>query len=109
MDDGRYCHLGLTKGLISVHKKLENMNTKQLQLLFNVDGLPITRGGEKNFWPILCQVTNVDCGVFSVGIYEGKTKPKCFNSFMSEFVAELKELVENGVMIHDVHFQVKGL
>lgn len=109
MDDGRYCHLGLKTGLTSILSKL-CIKSEPLQLLFNIDGLPITKGGEKNFWPILCRVANVDCSVFPVGIYEGKTKPKCFNTFISEFVAELQEVVENGIEIDGQKYQteIKG-
>lgn len=109
MDDGRYCHLGLKNGILAMKTQLSNFKGP-LQLLFNVDGLPITKGGEKNFWPILCQITNVQNSVFPVGIYEGKTKPKCFNSFLSEFVEEVLNLVENGMIIDGTPYiiQVKG-
>lgn len=109
MDNGRYCHLGLTNGILAMQSQLK-LKTGPLELLFNIDGLPITKGGEKNFWPILCRVTNSNCSVFPVGIYEGKNKPKCFNTYLTEFVSETNEVVKNGIDIngrkYDVH--IKG-
>lgn len=62
--------------------------SEPIRLYFNIDGLPVTKGGEKNFWPILCKVINVKSEVFLVGIYEGQSKPKCFNKYLEEFISE---------------------
>lgn len=107
MGNGRYCHLGLKTGLLKLKCPVARVGDEVLQLMFNVDGVPITKGGEKNFWPILCQVANGESDVFPVGIYEGQAKPACFNFYLSEFVQELKQLVEEGITIDGIKYQVK--
>lgn len=47
MGNGRYCHLGLMNGLILVQNQLQHLGTEPIQLLFNIDGLPITKGIQK--------------------------------------------------------------
>lgn len=107
MGDGRYCHLGLKAGLQSVQQHFSTLESEPLKLLFNIDGLPITKGGQQNFWPILCSVTNVKCDVIPVGIYEGQSKPCSFNSFLEEFVAELNDLVEHGLDVNGVSYTIQ--
>ena len=52
---GEYVYFGIESQL---HRHLSNTVSEhsldQLQLLFNVDGLPLFRSSSKQFWPILC-------------------------------------------------------
>lgn len=41
--------------------------------------------------------------VFPVGKYKGAKKPESFNLFISEFENELKELIDNGVIIRTIN------
>lgn len=53
-------------------------------------------------WPILGLVSNIPSIkslIFPIGIYAGKSKPKSSNSFLSEFVNELKDFVTEGIII----------
>lgn len=75
--------------------------------MINIDGLPVIKGGEKNVWPILCRVTNSETDVFPIGIFEGQSKPKCFNEFLKEFVEELNAIIKVGVILNGTHHQVR--
>lgn len=94
---GRYHHLGIKDGLMAI-KNFDAIAKagETLNLMFNIDGLPVTKGGESTAWPILCRIVNIESDVFAVGIYGGRNKPDCFNSYLNEFVLELKDLVMNG-------------
>lgn len=54
------------------------------------------------FW----KVRNVKKSVFPVGIYEGAEKPVSFNLFISEYVNELKEIIQNGVIIRTKKYRI---
>lgn len=99
MGIGQYAHIGIESGLAAIPNLTLDTNT--INLLFNIDGLPLTRGNQQNLWPILCQVRNKECEVFPVGIYQGSKKPDSFNCFMAEFVEELNMLVKKGVYINN--------
>lgn len=95
MGIGQYCHFGFEAGLSAI----EHLLTDTLHLLFNIDGLPLTKGNQQHLWPILCKLTNINHSVFPVGIYEGPKKPESFNEYMSEFISELGEIVKNGIIV----------
>lgn len=101
--NGQYCHLGIEAGL----RTIEFFSSNALHCLFNIDGLPLTKGNQQNLWPILCRVRNESSSVFPVGIYQGAKKPDCFNDFMAEFVNELKVLVANGITINERSFSIR--
>ncbi|KAI8115911.1 hypothetical protein CVS40_11942 [Lucilia cuprina] len=45
--------------------------------------------------------------VFSVGVYEGYSKPKDVNEYIMEFVNEAKLLLENGICFENKLFEIK--
>lgn len=102
MGHGKYFHLGFQAGLQEIKG-----SSKTLHLFFNVDGMPVTKGNQHIFLPILCKVRNNYSPVFPVGIYEGAKKPECFNDFMEEFINEINELLTNGITIKNTHFLIK--
>lgn len=68
-------------------------------MLIGIDGLPLFQSSSKEFWPILGLVTNVKSvksSIFSIGVYCGKGKPDSADSYMLEFVLELKKLISEG-------------
>lgn len=80
---GKYIHLGLQKMLfsfLSVQQSfLENYN--EINLSFNIDGLPLSKSSKQQFWSILCSVVNVpqlSRLVFAVGIYFSDKKARIY-------------------------------
>jgi len=72
-----------------------------IQLTFNIDGIPIHKSSLKQFWPILCYVTDkYQYEPFLVSLFLGKNKPEPITEYFEEFILELKELCENGIF-HD--------
>lgn len=73
-DGSKYWHHG-------VRESLGNILTKQheypahIHLNVNVDGLPIFESGKDQFWPILCNIHELNyIEPFVVGIFCGKSK-----------------------------------
>lgn len=45
--------------------------------------------------------------VFSVGVYEGNKNPVTASDFLRDLTVELKDLVTNGIVEGDDHYEVK--
>jgi len=73
-----------------------------IDLMINIDGLPLFKSSSLSLWPILIQF-----GPFqpiAVAFYCGRTKPP-FRTFLKNFVQEMVLLIENG--IGNIRYPVK--
>lgn len=106
---GKYCHYGIEKGLQYIMNKYPNtVFPKYLKINLNIDGLPLSKSTSYQFWPILVSVCNVSISEpILVGLYYGKTKPNSSNELMSEFVKEMLNLQNNGMMFNGSNFKIK--
>jgi len=101
---GDYCHLGLMKN-ISLLISAVQPTTMSIELQFNIDGLPVFRSSSMCLWPILCMMKNVLCArPFVIGIYCGTAKPGNAQEFLEDFVTELRDLIQNGMIISGKHY-----
>lgn len=91
-------------------EKIVNINFEQIELIINIDGLPLTRSSTNALWPILGNIYGLS-NVFIIGAYVGPQKPQDSNLFLSDFVAECVELVNNGLCINtkNIPFSLKGI
>lgn len=67
MGSGQFYYFGLTKKLTTIvvkHKKVD-----LLELDFNIDGLPLYKSSNVQFWPILCRINKLPESVFAVAIF----------------------------------------
>lgn len=104
---GEFVYFGIAQGLTEcvdakVHVK------KTILLMVNIDGVLIFKSSTLGFWPILCRVFfQPDIyQPFPVAIYCGKSKPKNVDEFLIQFVLELNHLLQNGITIDSIHYQV---
>lgn len=95
MGSGQFYYFGLRKKLTIVVK---HKRVSLLELDFNVDGLPLYKSSNLQFWPILCRINKLPESVFAVAIFCGKSKPP-LNDFFAEFVNELQNLTESGLNV----------
>ena len=73
LDGGEQAYLGIAVFLRQIIN-IRLHNERVLDLLFNIDGLPLYKSSSKQFWPILCKVF-FDPDIyepFPVAIYAGK-------------------------------------
>lgn len=102
---GQFVYFGIATGL---KKCIAAFHEGPIEIIANVDGLPLSRSGKKNFWPILCKVHyNPDMyKPFEVAIYCGSSKPKNFYDYFIDFVTEINYLQAEGIVIHEKKFDV---
>ena len=94
---GDYIYFGLELGI----KQYYSMNpagcnsNRPLQLLVNVDGTPLFKSTNHQFWPILVSCNG--CQPFVVALYYGVRKPSPVEEFMQDFLEELQTLETHGI------------
>ena len=65
--------------LIPFHKESLS-DLSHINLIVNVDGVPLFKSSQQEFWPILVSVENL-VDVFIVAIFYGNSKPNPLNDF----------------------------
>lgn len=95
---GIYYHFGLQTSIIKIITSVKD-KIDCVKIIVNVDGLPLTRSSQQQFWPILGSILPYD-NVFVIGIYHGNEKPADANDFLKDFVKEAKEICEKGVHVN---------
>ncbi|VEN59027.1 unnamed protein product [Callosobruchus maculatus] len=101
LGNGSYCHFGLTSviGQMYHERKINNMESSNIELLINIDGLPISKSSSAALWPILCSDDTFTKRVYIIGAFFGKQKPAKANEYLQPFVEEVKALINNGLEI----------
>ncbi|KAF5281928.1 hypothetical protein FQR65_LT14454 [Abscondita terminalis] len=88
---GQYAHFGLHEIL----KYMTNKKSDKIELMVNIDGLPLSKSSNICLWPILCS-NRFSKKVYLIGAFFGKEKPGDSNEFLQHFVNELTDLITNG-------------
>ncbi|OXA39242.1 hypothetical protein Fcan01_25989 [Folsomia candida] len=105
---GEYVHLGLSNGIQNYLNRVKPQETK-VEILVNIDGIPISKSSKSELWPILCAVREKQFKQhpFCVGVYHGPAKPKDHNLFLFEFVEECNNLIRNGYKYGNIVYEIK--
>lgn len=106
---GQYYHFGILPNLSQRAEShlhlLDDGFSFSLQI--NIDGLPLFKSTNDQFWPILGKVQNLcDDTPFIIGIFSGQSKPSNLNDYLQKFIDEFKALTDNGFDLNDKHFNV---
>jgi len=117
VEGGSFFHFGLetqVKKIISrgnlKSEYIENSPnfSRHLTVKIGIDGVPISRSSNLQFWPILAKLDqDKHCTIFPVSLFYGSQKPKCLNSFLGPFVKEMKDLEEKGLQVKGCHYIIK--
>ena len=103
--DGGYVNFGLEKGIRQALLDCGTTDT-EIHVQINVDGLPLFKSSNTQFWPILCLLKKPELqNPFAVVVFSGRAKPPV--SFLSSFVDELQKLMHRGMLIDGTHIHVK--
>lgn len=113
-ETGKFIYFGIKQGLEKllqnerVFRLLTSKRENVIELLFNVDGLPIYGNSKVQIWPILCKVLSSEAifKPFAVGIYCGTTKPSQLNQYLRPFVREANHLQEDGFVVNGADFKI---
>jgi len=110
-DGGEYVHFGVRCGIEELNSGGYLQNFDSLALQFNIDGIPLYKSSKKSsntsLWPILCSVKN-SCNTkpFVIGVFCGHLKPSNIDTYLADFVSEIKPLLKYGVELAEIRFEV---
>lgn len=85
---GQYYNFRLCAGIqrFALHK------LNEIQVFISLDGLPLTKNSNSQFWPILACIPGTNKMVFPVGVYHSFAKPKDSDVFISDLNEEAKNV-----------------
>ena len=101
---GCYTYFGMESGIVKILAS-QNFNETKIKLQVNVDGIPLSKSGKKQMWPILCAFEQYE--PFIVAVYSGDIKPTCPEEFLFDFLNEYNHLKTNGIRLDDTNYQVQ--
>lgn len=112
LSGGAYYHFGIEKGIQNELQRI-TVIPASVELLINVDGLPISKSTNSQLWPVLGSLnyTLKDASVFIIGMFHGEKKPSDPTSYLDNTICELKRICLNGIQIKDsvVTVHLKGI
>lgn len=98
MGRGQFWYNGIKAILECIYHDLREPIS--IGLIFNMDGIPPFKSYGIELWPILVKISErQDINPQVVAIYCGKGKPP-LEEYLTLFVDELSELVENGIIVN---------
>lgn len=105
--EGYYVYFGITNAL----KKIINPEIfleKDINLLFNIDGMQVFQNSRQQLWPILGKVYHKDykCSPFLVSIFGGNSKPLSVDDYLKDFVDEINTLLNKGIKISEKFYNI---
>ena len=82
-------------------KKSGQIGADDISLMWNCDGIPVFNSNNFQIWPIQCQIIELSpkdrqANICIPCLWFGKSKPNMI-TFLTAFVAELKELEQTGI------------
>lgn len=91
MDGGQYWHQRSEFGLRLCFK---NITQPQLiEINVNIDGLPVYKSSNDQFWPILYNILNMShIKPIIIGLFYGKKKPGKIEEFLKPFVDDIEPI-----------------
>ena len=93
-DEWSYHYVGIQKSI----NLLAANSFPVIQLIINVDGLPLFKCTNLQLWPILGSIFGCSI-VFPIAYYYSNKKPENVESFLKDFLNEASLLTSNGIVI----------
>lgn len=96
--EGQYAYFGLESGIAQILSKYPPVaeSLTSIDVVINIDGLPLFKSSNYQFWPILGKFNNLD--VFLIALVYGKTKPNSVEEYLHAFLEELDRLKATGIV-----------
>lgn len=73
-----------------------------IKIALGIDGLPLSKSSNNEFWPVLAYIQPYSQHVFPVGIYHGQEKTKDSNVYLQDLIEEILYLTTNGIIINNL-------
>ncbi|KAK9976997.1 hypothetical protein ABG768_018818 [Culter alburnus] len=109
---GTYFHAGIEHGLLSHLTTSVHPMCQSVSLQVNIDGLPLYKSSNSQFWTVLGLVENYNHGVqtnkfpFVIGMFFGEKKTASLD-FLQGFVEEMQHLEKEGFFFEDRNIRVQ--
>lgn len=117
IEGGDLFHFGIEKYIRKYLEKggnFDNSDFVHFQNLSNVisitvgiDGLPISKSSNVQFWPILAYFCQNVSSIFLISLYCGNSKPKNIKDFLGPFISEMKRLEVEGLVFKNESVTVR--
>lgn len=90
------------------NQHISEHNGTQLNILINIDGIPLFKSSSKQFWPILGLIYHktISYKPFPIAIYVGDKKPSDVNKYFEQFLLEMNHLQSKGLVLNGKMFKV---
>jgi len=110
---GIYHHFDIEEEIKDIINYNKNISAV-LSLYVGIDGFPVTTNPPSQLWFILGYFENLPTkkpNIFIIGAYHEKTKPVDCNTFLFDFVQEMKVLVIGGFIFDNIkiHVEIQAL
>jgi hypothetical protein len=103
LSGGQYYHFGIAKGLkqfLLSSFVSDSASIDEIRFQVNIDGCPVFKGSNAQFWPIQCMMSKRDHKYpFIVGLWQGDGKPVDLG-FLDDFIDEASHLEETGLELN---------
>lgn len=101
---GSFYYFGVEFSLFKILSHLDtaafSSGEPYISLQINIDGLPLFKSSNCQFWPILGRVSHpLQSEPFIIALYCGNHKPGNISEYLHDFVDEIKCIFENGVKV----------
>lgn len=104
---GEYWHFGVRKVVEKIYYSLRHKAPIDINLNISIDGLPVSKSSNAQFWPILVNCNESYIDPLVVGIYYGLSKPLDANIYLSLFVKEMKQILSSDFSIDGKLIKIK--
>ena len=103
---GDYVYLGLLNSVKRIVSENQAAIPEQkINLIVNVDGVPLYKSSGAQFWPVLCRFHKSPS--FIVAIYYGNKKPYNVEDFILDFFTEYRNLRNEGAEFGGVKLNIE--
>lgn len=103
---GEFVYFGIAQGLKACFNKSIHVGNT-IELIVNFDGMPLSKSGYREFWPILMKIHSITdiYEQFIVGIFCGTSKPQ-IEEYLNKFINDLNEHFKNGIEILGKNYKI---
>lgn len=100
LTNGKFVYFGI---LNTIKPLLEPSTPSNLTMVVHIDGTPLYKSSNQQFWPILAKIPEVSDNPLVIAIFSGTKKPEV-NDFLLRFVDEILELSHEGFTHCDTQY-----
>lgn len=92
--------------LLEMFLQRSEIHDSRINLIVNIDGIPLFNSSNVALWPILGSVAGVHSCPFPIAVFCSRSKPACLDEYLADFIAEMSSLESDGFCYNDRQFSV---